>query len=486
MHPNNLTVIWSMLAATSFILGFMHAYLWVRRGDRTLLFATMMALFSGWLALTELNLMHTTEVARYIALLRQTHLPIAGVLISMVWYVRLRLDSGRRWLAWTITVAWLFCLVANFLSPSSLVFREIESLRQLPTFWGEEFTQAVGSANPLKLVAEGTSLLIMVFVIDAALGAWRAGRRRGAVVIGGSITFFIVVAGIYTPLVDAGIARTPSIISIAFLAIILALSWEITRDAARVEEVSRELEMTRGEMDRLLRANLLGEFASAIAHELNQPLTAVLANAQVARRYLAAHPPRVDDSREMLDLIVRDDKRAAEVIQRLHGMVARGKVVRESLDLNEVLRDTLELCDRTIRDRGILLDLDLEAGLPMAQMGRVEIQQVFLNLIHNALQALATVKPGHRRLRLVTRSLENRIRTTVEDTGPGLPTTAAESLFSPFNGHSPNGIGMGLTICRRIVEAHGGSIRAEMIARGGTRFVVELPQNPPDGQDLHG
>lgn len=479
MNPSPLTVIWSMLAATSLILGLMHAALWVRRRDPALMFAAVMALASGLLAFSELAMMHTTEVGRFAALLRLSHLPIAGALVAMIWYVNLRLGTGRRGLAWTITILWTFSLVVNFMSPASLVFREIDSLNRLTTFWGEEFSLATGPSNPFKYVADFSSLLIMIYVIDAAVAAWRRGRRHSAAVIGGSITFFIVVAGIYTPLVDAGIARTPSIISIAFLAIMLALSWEITRDAARSRDVAHELDQTRDEMDRLMRANLLGEFASTIAHELNQPLTAVLANAQVARRYLGADPPQVDDAREMLDLIIRDDKRAAEVIGRLHGLVARGKVERTELDLNEVVEETVDLCSRKIRDQGVTVKLDLTPGLRPVMAGRVELQQVVLNLLHNALQSLGRIGSHGRQVQLATKALPDGVRLAVEDTGRGFTEGDNRDLFNPFQGDREGGIGMGLSICRRIIEAHGGSIRAEKVARGGARFVVDLPHGQP-------
>ena len=191
MQPSPLTIIWSMLAAMSLGLGLINSALWMRRRDRALPFAALMALFSGFLALTEMYLMHATDVARVVELLRLSNLAVAGVLLSMVWYVHLRLGTGRVWLAATISVMWVFCLVVNFLSPYSLVFQDIETLRRIPTFWGEEFTLALGPANPFKFVADGASLLIMVFAGDAAVNAWRRGKRFGAVTIGGSIMFLL-------------------------------------------------------------------------------------------------------------------------------------------------------------------------------------------------------------------------------------------------------------------------------------------------------
>jgi PAS domain S-box-containing protein len=256
---------------------------------------------------------------------------------------------------------------------------------------------------------------------------------------------------------------------------VLSIGAEVTEQV----KTEQELDQTRLALDRVNRANVLGEFVSAIAHELNQPLTAVLANAQVARRYLAADPPLLDATDQMLDLIIRDDKRAAEVIRRLHGLVARGKVERESLDLNDVVRETVELCDRDIRNRGVTITLDLDPDLALVQTGRIEFQQVVLNLMLNSLQALDEVPGTSRRILLATRSRPEGASFSIEDSGPGLSATAQEDLFTPFGKGRAGGVGLGLAICRRIIEAHGGTIRAEQVARGGARFVVAFPLHLP-------
>jgi two-component system sensor kinase FixL len=262
----------------------------------------------------------------------------------------------------------------------------------------------------------------------------------------------------------------------------LSIGADVT-DQIRTE---RDLDQTRLALDRVNRANVLGEFVSAIAHELNQPLTAVLANAQVARRYLTADPPQVEATRQMLDLIIRDDKRAAEVIRRLHNLVARGKVERESLDLNSVIRETVDLCDRDIRDRGVSVTLDLDPDLGLVLAGRIEFQQVVLNLLLNSLQALEDLTGANRRIRMATSVHPDGARFTIEDSGPGLSDTAKEELFTPFGRGRAGGVGLGLAICRRIMEAHGGSIGVEQVARGGARFTVVFPIHQPQETAAHG
>ena len=345
----------------------------------------------------------------------------------------------------------------------------------MPTFWGEHFTLATGPANPWVHLSNLASLLLVVYVLDAAVRSWRGGDRRRAVLVGGSVATFILLGGIHAPLVDAGIVETPYMVGFAFLAIVLALSYELVSNAVlasryakeiRANEqrwrslltevqlavigvdplgrinyanpflerlighrsdtllgkplselvpspdraelrgrlaaaaetgprphsrwnfvcasgavkslawstvrlndldgryagllsigedlterlaAERDLERTRREMERLGRANALGELVSALAHELNQPLAAILSNAQAARRFLAMESPDPDELREILDDIVADDKRAADVIQRLRRMLRKGDVEREHFPIQEPIRAVLGLAERRAR-----------------------------------------------------------------------------------------------------------------------------------------
>ncbi len=601
-----MTIIWSMLASASIVIGVMHLFLWRQDLSRNyFLFSSVMAVAAGAVALTELALAKSHTLVDIPIILKLGNLSIGVTVVAMTWFLHRYLGTGRRWLLWTITGLWSCGIVVNFGSTWSLTFAEVTGLREMTTFWGEPYHLILGSGNPLKLLADLASILVAVFVIEASVQAWRTGRLRQAGITGGAISFFIIAAGIHTPLVDAGLVKTPYMISLAFVAIVAALNYELALNVSRsmhrarkieagqrrwnsllanvqlavldldpagmirfanpfflartgfdfgdikdlhiselipverrtefIERLQkglagsprpssrwpmlvsggslltfdwntvglrtvdgqpdgmlsigadvtdqirteRELDQTRLALDRVNRANVLGEFVSAIAHELNQPLTALLANAQVARRYLTADPPQVEAARQMLELIIRDDKRAAEVIRRLHSLVARGKVERESLDLNSVITETVELCNRDIRDRGVTVTLDLDPDLALVQAGRVEFQQVVLNLLLNSLQALEEVTEANRRILLATSTHPDGARFTIEDSGPGLSDTAKTGLFTPFGRGRAGGVGMGLAICRRIIEAHGGSIQTERVARGGSCFTVEFPLHLP-------
>jgi PAS domain S-box-containing protein len=231
-----------MFSAASLMLALLHLLLWLKDHNRPVYaLSALMAAGASASAYLELALLQTESIERYATLLRLENLAIFALLIPMVWFVYLHFGTARRWLAVTITATWGIAIVVNFLSPFSLVFSDIAELRRLVSYWGESFSIAVGPANPWKPLADLASILIAVYVIDASIHAWRRGDRHRALVVGGSITFFIVAAGIHTPLVDAGLVATPYMISVAFLAIVLAQSYELVTEAVKAPRLAQEV-----------------------------------------------------------------------------------------------------------------------------------------------------------------------------------------------------------------------------------------------------
>jgi signal transduction histidine kinase len=236
-------------------------------------------------------------------------------------------------------------------------------------------------------------------------------------------------------------------------------------------------------MEHLGRANMLGELVSALAHEINQPLAAILSNAQAARRLLASGSPDPGELREILDDIVRDDKRAGEVIQHLRLMLRKGEIQRERFRIQESIGEVLGLMNGELDAQGISVDKELDPDLPPAEAGRVETQQVIMNLLINAAHALSESPPGQREIRIrAERHVEDAVMVSIEDTGPGIAPEALSSAFEPFFTTRSDGLGMGLAICRRIVEAHGGRIWGEN-AINGARFSFTLPLAGPERID---
>ncbi len=236
-----------------------------------------------------------------------------------------------------------------------------------------------------------------------------------------------------------------------------------------------ELELQRRELAHLMRVSTMGELSGALAHELNQPLTAILANAEAARRLIAKGKPVLSEIREMLDDIVDDDNRAGEVIQRLHRLLRKGDHKSEPVDLNDLVSSTLKLIHSQLINRRIRTHVILGRDLPMPSGDAVQLQQVLLNVIMNAIEAMGTSLPTRRTLKIETRLVPgDHIEAVVTDQGSGLTDEQQKRIFEPFFTTKNHGLGLGLSICSTIVEAHGGKIR--IVDNGeGTTAVISLP-----------
>jgi signal transduction histidine kinase/integral membrane sensor domain MASE1 len=224
-----------------------------------------------------------------------------------------------------------------------------------------------------------------------------------------------------------------------------------------------QLREQRSQLAHLGRAAALGELSGAFAHELVQPLTSILGNAEAALQLLPPATPGCADIRDMLHDIIKDDVRAAEVIKRLRSMLARGEIRSQTVDLNQVVREVLSLARADLLARNVSVDTQLDARLELVLADPVQLQQVLLNLIMNASDAMVGNTPAERRLSIVTRRRgeEGAIECEVADRGPGIPAGDLERIFQPFVTTKKHGLGLGLAICRSIVEAHGGRLWAE-------------------------
>jgi signal transduction histidine kinase len=473
---NWLTFAWSACAGACALLALLHLLIWIKqRPAKIYLLSSLMAFAAAANALAELSLLHTVSMERYVSILKLENFFVAVILVSMVWFVDLRFKVARRWLTLIISAMWSGALTINILSPQSLVFSEIDQLTRLTTFWGEPFTIALGETSPWKWLADVATVLITIHAIDSSIRLWRMGNRELVLRVGGSIVFFIVVAGIHTPLVDTGLIATPYMVSFAFLAIVLALSYDLVNEVIKVPRVTRELESTRREMDRVMRANVLGELSSTLAHELNQPLTAILSNAQAAQRILDNNQLDAEELSDILKDIVHDDKRASEIIHRLRRLLARGEIKRERLSFNGAVDEVIKLVENELHAQQCTLSLEKGNGRPMIDAGRTEIQQVIMNLILNAMRAMEGQASVNSRITIKTGSADGYVRLAVEDMGPGIDEDNFDRIFEPLFSTRAGGLGMGLAISRRIIEHYGGELEAENKQHGGARFWFTLP-----------
>lgn len=240
----------------------------------------------------------------------------------------------------------------------------------------------------------------------------------------------------------------------------------------RAEQALKDV---RAEIVRVTRLLTMGELTAAIAHEVKQPLAAVVAGAGACERWLARNPPEIRKVRETLPQICEDAQRAAAVIDRIRALVSRAAPVRANLDLNEVIGEVLAIIASEAQQHRVVVRTSLSPALPPARGDRVQLQQVLLNLALNGIQAMSSIADRARELRIDSRQVGGEVVVAVEDQGVGLTPDDAERLFEPFSSTKPGGMGMGLAISRRIVEAHGGRLWASSNEGGGATFRFALP-----------
>jgi C4-dicarboxylate-specific signal transduction histidine kinase len=226
------------------------------------------------------------------------------------------------------------------------------------------------------------------------------------------------------------------------------------------------------------RVATLGQLSASIAHEVKQPICAVSANAQAALRFLNRRPPELEEVRQTLADIVKDNHRAGDVIGRISDLIKKAPPKKDRLDINGAIREVIELTHGEAVKNGVSVQADLAEGLPLIEGDRVQLQQVMLNLIVNGIQAMSDVAEGPRDLLISTDATECGVRVGVLDTGPGLRPESLPRLFEPFYTTKPDGIGMGLSICRSIIEAHGGRLWATGHAPQGAFFQFTIPARP--------
>lgn len=612
------TVIWSMVAACAITMALPHLVVGIWQRKRVNLFFALAGFSVAAVAAAEFGIMHAATLEESGRALQLAQLPIVLLAFSLVGFVHHYFGTGRLWLGAAAVGLRCMALVPTFLLQPNLSFTEMTELRHYG-FLGETLAMPGGRPSPWLVVAYLGSLFLLAYFVDASLRLWRRGEaddRRRALVVGGSSIFFIVVAQTGSALVNAGVLALPFLVSIAFMAIVVAMGCELTYDVARVARLARELQVSqerialaaegaqlvvwdwdiarddvwmsaagrdllgfprmqrlnfeslvarvhpddrdartaelrraveaggsyemeyrllgdegavlwikargrcsrdehgkvnrmigvsmditrqkeadslarqhRSEVDHLARVAILGEMASSLAHELNQPLTAIVTNASAAERFLARGRVKMEDLGSILADIEADGRRAGEVIRGIKGMMRKGDGRREEVNLNAVIADVLRLVRADALAHNFTLTPQLDPSLPAVRADPVQLQQVLLNLVINAFDAMRRFPGEPGRIEITSRRSGEAIEVVVRDYGPGLPAEGAERIFDRFFSTKPDGMGMGLAIARSIIVAHGGSLGGENVpaaqanghalpGRPGAQFRVLLPIRP--------
>jgi signal transduction histidine kinase len=249
-----------------------------------------------------------------------------------------------------------------------------------------------------------------------------------------------------------------------------------SEERRRADHAEQALHQAQVELARVTRVLTLGELTASIAHEVNQPLAGVVTNAQASLRWLSQDPPRLDQVRSAIERVVRDGNRASDVIRRIRALAKKADLLKESLDINDVVQEGILLVRREVQNQGVTLRTEFASELPRVIGDRVQLQQVVINLMMNGVEAMAPIEDRPREMLVRSEPHEKeQVLVAVRDSGIGIDSAAAERLFSPFFTTKSGGMGMGLSISRSIVAAHGGRLWVSPNPDHGATFNFTLP-----------
>lgn len=346
--------------------------------------------------------------------------------------------------------------------------------------------QTQGTAASSALVVVGFLIAAAIFVADTItqleiavavlyvaviLIAVRVFERRGVLIV--ALTCVALTMLSYFLSREGLSPRTGFINCVISIAAILASTYLALKNRSAITA----LHEAQTELAHANRVTAMGELTAAIVHEVNQPIAGVVANADAAMRWLVAQPPDLEEARQALEGIVEDGKRTSEIVTRVRALARKVTPRRELLDINQVILDVIALTRTQIQRNDVVLLTQFAADLEPVLGDRVQMQQVILNLILNAVEAMASVA-GHRELRISTKNqAPDGVLVAVIDSGPGLGTEDVGRLFEAFYTTKSEGMGMGLSICRTIVEAHGGRVWASRNEGSGATLQFILPQH---------
>ena len=250
----------------------------------------------------------------------------------------------------------------------------------------------------------------------------------------------------------------------------------VGRDITERKQAAETLREVQRELAHANRLATMGELTASIAHEVSQPIAAASMNAEALRSFLDRNPPDLEKAKDALGSLVSDNQRAGAIIGRIRDLIKKAPPKKDRLDINEAIRDVIELARGEAMKNAVLVQTELADSLPLVEADRVQLQQVVLNLIVNAVQAMSAVAEGARKVLITTAQAEpDGVLVAVKDSGPGLASDSLERVFAPFYTTKSGGLGMGLSICRSIIEAHGGRLWVTANPPGGAIFHFTVP-----------
>jgi len=315
-------------------------------------------------------------------------------------------------------------------------------------------------------------IAVAVFYVAVVLLSVNFFQKRGVVLVSLGCMALTLLSYVLTPTGSPHSGLVNWIISLAAIGVTAYL-------ARKVESAEVAVHEARAQLEHIARVTTLGELTASIAHEVNQPLAAVVSSGNACLRWLANEPPALDRARQAVERIIKDANRASMVIGRVRGLAKRAPPHKEQLNINETILETLVLARSEIEQHRIVLRTQLGQALPPVLGDRIQLQQVILNLVINAIESISAAGEGPRELRVSAAQDQNQepagVRVEVRDTGMGLDASALDQLFNAFYTTKSGGMGMGLAISRSIIEGHGGRIWAQSNEPRGAVFGFTLP-----------
>jgi signal transduction histidine kinase len=468
----NVTVLWSVGAAAAMVLAVLCGLMWlIERREIASLMLCLLGVATAASAYFELGMMTSAMPAEYGAWLRWYHLPVFLALAAQLLFVHHYLGTSRAWLLWAVIVARSIVLIVNFSVQPNYNFSSIDGLRTI-SLLGDQIS-AIAAATPrreLQWFAVASLLVLLAYITDASVRRWRKGgtdSRRRVLAVSLSIGLPMLCTVVYTQLLVFGVLRGPISNIPWFLGALSMMAYVCGRDFVLSRRARLELAELRGQLAQIERVNLLGQLASALAHELSQPLTAIKLNLAAARKHLKHVHPDAGELNAILDDIGMDDRRAVEIIDRMRQLFKQRAIELNPIRIDDVVRDAVSLVSAEASTRNVALRWLIQPGLPPVFGDRVHLSQVLLNLLMNGIHAVQSRPIDARRILVEARANEvtGEVEIGVQDSGPGIPGTIVDQIFKPLFTTKPEGMGMGLALSHTIIEAHGGRLWADNASR---------------------